>query len=344
MRLKKAVINRYFEMEEQPWVEKYRPISITDILDQSTVTSLFESSIRCKQSMHLLFHGPPGTGKTSTILAFCKKLYSGRKWEDYVLEINASYERGLQFIQDRVKDFCKKAITPFFNEELSLYVNYKFVVLDEADSLSSDSQTSLRRMIEMYSSSTRFCFLCNYVNRINTSIVSRCFLCHFHPVGVETSVNQMKKICIAENVTWDETTLHKIYNSHRGDLRSCISTLQAMYYLFQNINQTNFSEFILELNMNELSGKIETCTKSTNSNYVSMLQEYAFSFNEMGISPRTLLRGMISWLLDNGTDEQNYEFAGKVSLLERQSTVVKNGEIMMLHCLLTFFKLFSKII
>jgi DNA polymerase III delta prime subunit len=154
----------------------------------------------------------------------------------------------------------------------------------------------------------------------------------------------MKKICIAENVTWDETTLHKIYNSHRGDLRSCISTLQAMYYLFQNINQTNFSEFILELNMNELSEKIETCTKSTNSNYVSMLQEYAFSFNEMGISPRTLLRGMISWLLDNGTDEQNYEFAGKVSLLERQSTVVKNGEIMMLHCLLTFFKLFSKII
>jgi replication factor C subunit 2/4 len=325
-------------MEEQPWVEKYRPSSITDILDQSTVTTLFESSIRCKQSMHLLFHGPPGTGKTSTILAFCRKLYSGRKWEDYVLEINASYERGIQFIQDRVKDFCKKAITPFLNEELSLYVNYKFVVLDEADSLSSDSQTSLRRMIEMYSSSTRFCFLCNYVNRINTSIVSRCFLCHFHPVGVETSVHQMQKICAAEHVHSDETTLHKIYNFHHGDLRSCISTLQAMFYLFKKVDEESFSDFVLELKMNELNEKIENCRKASDNNYVILLQQYAFSLNKTGVSPRTLLRGMISWLLENGTDDQNYQFAKKASLLERQSTVVKSAEIMLLHCLFAFFR------
>jgi DNA polymerase III delta prime subunit len=332
-----------FAMEELPWVEKYRPNSITDILDQTAVTNLFESSIRSKQSMHLLFHGPPGTGKTSTILAFCRKLYTGRKWEDYVLEINASYERGLQFIQERVKDFCKKAITPFYSEELGLYVNYKFIVLDEADSLSSDSQTSLRRMIEIYSSTTRFCFLCNYVNRINTSIVSRCFLCHFHPVGIDTSVNQMKKICASENVTYSDQILHKIYNFHHGDLRSCISTLQAMFYLYKTIDEESFSDFVLELNLNDFSEKmqnIHTSSSSISSTYPIELQEYAYSLNEKGISPRTLLRGMIDWLLDNGTDHQNYKFAEKVSLLERQSTMVKCSEIMVLQCLMTFYNIY----
>lgn len=326
-------------VEELPWVEKYRPSHISDILDQSTVTSLFESSIRSKQSMHLLLYGPPGTGKTSTILAFCRKLYSGKKWDDYVLEINASYERGLQEIHDRVKDFCKKAITPFSNNDLSLYVNYKFVILDEADSLSGDSQTSLRRMIELYSATTRFCFLCNYVNRINTSIVSRCFLCHFHPIGQETSVSQMKKICVCENVRYEDTTLYNIYNFHRGDLRSCISTLQAMFYLFKEVNEVFFSDFVLQLNMNELSRIVQNV--NTYPDHPMILQEYALSLWESGISPRTLLRGMVSWLLDNGTDSQNYRFAETVSGLERQSTVVKSGEVMMLHCLLTFTRIYQ---
>jgi len=312
--------------QDTPWVEKYRPNTLSGVKDQAAVTEFFSNSMQKKQIMHLLFYGPPGTGKTSTILAFCHKLYANRVWSDYVLEINASYDRGSQSIKDRIRDFCKKAIEPFYSEDLQANVNYKFVVLDEADSLGKDTQNSLRRYIEMYSHNTRFCFLCNYVNRIFVSIVSRCLQLHFHPIGQETCLEQMKTVCSNEKVQCTDEALTMLYHFHRGDLRSCISSLQAMNYLYHCIDEASFLDFSLFFNINEI-----TMFFSKTDISATDILEFAENLYYRGYSPRHILARYTEWCSQMQSDEVNYLFAEKVSSLERECTVVKSVRLLLFN-------------
>ena len=140
-----------------PWIEKYRPRKLTDLISHTQIRQTLEKYIENKNLPNLLLYGSPGTGKTSTILAASKNLYGG-SFKYMVLELNASDDRGINTVRNTIKTFAESK-PPIQND-----VNVKLVILDEADAMTKDAQAALRRMMEKYSKTTRFCLICNHVS------------------------------------------------------------------------------------------------------------------------------------------------------------------------------------
>ncbi|MFP3174458.1 MAG: AAA family ATPase, partial [Vulcanisaeta sp.] len=166
--------------EEVLWVEKYRPSRIDDIIDQDHVKTRIKELLALSDLPHLIFFGPPGTGKTTMALAIAHELY-GDSWRENVLELNASDERGIAMIREKVKEFAKTLPT--------VKAPFKLVILDEADNMTPDAQQALRRIMEMYTTSVRFILLANYLSGIIEPIQSRCSLFRFSPLPKDAVIN-----------------------------------------------------------------------------------------------------------------------------------------------------------
>ena len=301
-------------VQHEPWVEKYRPTSISNIRGQEKIVTLFENTVKRNQVMHFMFHGSPGTGKTSMILSFCRDIYDEQRWASHVLEINASYDRGIDMVE-KIKTFCKKSITPFVRKGRSIY--YKFVILDEADTLTNDAQNSLRRCIEIYSYNTRFCFLCNYPSKIITPILSRCCVCHFQPIPQQDAKAQMRHICTQEGLECDDRTLQSIYEHSRGDLRTCVSSLQALYYMYGHADEGSFSDYIRNFKQ-DIWKKLRVAS-------VDEIPGIADAIHLNAYSARIVIVSFIEWVLDNCGQStcdriQNaiYDLSLTLSKMERQ--------------------------
>ena len=203
-----------------PWIEKYRPKVLDELIDQEEVVNGLKQLLQDKREMpHLLFAGPPGTGKTTTALIIARYLY-GDDWREYTLELNASDERGINVIRERVKIFSQY-FTP--TEEIP----FKLIILDEADMMTSEAQTALRRIMEINSRVSRFILICNYLTRIISPIQSRCAIFRFRGIPREEVIKYLDKICKNEGVKYEEGVLELIYDYTRGDLRRAINLLQS---------------------------------------------------------------------------------------------------------------------
>lgn len=302
----------------EPWVEKYRPNLLQDICGQTNIISLFEKMRDQNQTMHFLFYGPPGTGKTSSILAFCRQVYNGQNREQYILEINASYEHGIDMVREKIKTFCKKSITPFYyNKKL---INYKFVILDEADTLTVDAQNALRRCIEVYSYNTRFCFMCNYVSHIIAPILSRCYVCHFQPVDKDNAVNHLINICEKEKIKYEVTIIEILYDYYKGDLRRCISTIQAIINIYGELNSITYKDYIYTISINYWS-KLQTLTTS------DLMIEIDKNIKK-GISIRIILSSIVQWACKKLPDEKIYSLYSKLTQFEKQSLHITDNRIL----------------
>jgi replication factor C subunit 2/4 len=174
---------------------------------------------------HLLFYGPPGTGKTSTALAIARQLYGPELMKVRVMELNASDERGIGVVRNKIKQFASSAI----GEPAKGYPcpPYKLLILDEADSMTQDAQNALRRTMEAHSRITRFVFICNYISRIIEPLASRCAKFRFKPMHGDIIAERIKHICTTEEVTMDEDTFETLSRVANGDLRKAITTLQS---------------------------------------------------------------------------------------------------------------------
>ncbi|KAK8791861.1 hypothetical protein WA158_005238 [Blastocystis sp. Blastoise] len=153
------------DVQGLPWVEKYRPTEFEEIVSHDDILSTINKLIENKKLPHLLFHGPPGTGKTTTILACARKMY-GSNYKSMTLELNASDDRGIDVVRDQIKNFA--GTQKLFSSGV------KLIILDEADNMTNVAQFALRRIIEKYSQNTRFCLICNYVSNIIPALQSRC--------------------------------------------------------------------------------------------------------------------------------------------------------------------------
>ncbi len=202
------------------WVEKYRPKTLDDVVGQDDVIRALKGFVEKRSMPHLLFAGPAGTGKTTTALALANDLY---KSEELVaanyLELNASDERGIDTIRTKIKDFAKTA--PFGE------VPFKIIHLDEADNLTADAQQALRRIMEMYSVTTRFIFACNYSSKIIEPIQSRCAVFRFGPIPEEAVKNRLIMIAEREGLKYTEDGISAIIYVAEGDLRKAINLLQT---------------------------------------------------------------------------------------------------------------------
>ena len=206
------------------WVEKYRPIKLEQVINQKEIVNGLKNLIKNPYEIpHLLFAGPAGVGKTTTALCIARELL-GEDWQRNTLELNASDERGIKMVRERVKEFAAvmKLATDTKDD-----ISFRIIILDEADEMTSEAQTALRRIIEDSSKTTRFIIICNYLSQIIEPIQSRCVVFRFMRLAKEDVIGYLKMICEKEGVKYEEKALSQIYGATSGDLRHSINILQA---------------------------------------------------------------------------------------------------------------------
>ncbi|UCH56761.1 MAG: replication factor C small subunit [Candidatus Bathyarchaeota archaeon] len=201
------------------WAEKYRPQTLDDMVNQSEIISRLKNFVKDRNLPHLLFVGPAGVGKTTSILALARDLY-GPAYRSYILELNASDERGINVIREKVKNFARTA-------SIASQVSFKILVMDEADSLTNAAQHALRRTMEIYTRTCRFCLIGKYSEIIIDPIQSRCSIFRFAPLSERDMKGWIRSIAKKEGVSLIEEGLVAIYEAAQGDLRKATNLLQA---------------------------------------------------------------------------------------------------------------------
>ena len=247
---------------EKPWIEKYRPISIDDIIIDSMNLKRIQYIIKNKSMPHIIITGHSGIGKTTTILCLAKLLL-GNKYNDCVLELNASDDRGIKSVQESMTIFCKKK----FDEQY----NHKIILLDEADNLTSKAQQLIANLMENYGNTTRFAFTCNDCSDIIDSIQSRCIILKFKKLNNDDIKKRILQICKYEDIKYDDEGINTIINWSNGDLRVAINNLQAVYTGFNKITLLNVNKLCHKPNPIIIKKIIEYCKKSDIDNAVNTI-------------------------------------------------------------------------
>lgn len=219
---------------EVPWVEKYRPASLSEVESQTEAVSALRACLNGASNMpHLLFYGPPGTGKTTTVLALAMELFGPDFIASRVRELNASDDRGIAVVREKIKLFAQTSVgsagANAVQSDGKVYPvpPLKIIILDEADALSPDAQAALRRIMEDFSEVTRFCILCNYVSRIIDPITSRCAKYRFKPLMKESLYARLRYIAASEGIVLSDASLKALDESSGGDMRVAIMHLQS---------------------------------------------------------------------------------------------------------------------
>ncbi len=213
----------------QVWTEKYRPETLEEVAGHKDTVSRLKAFVQNKSLQNLLFAGPAGTGKTTCALAIARELF-GENWRNNILELNASDERGINVIRNKVKNFARTK--PIGD------ISYKVIYLDESDALTREAQQALRRTMENYTKTCRFILAANYNSKIIDPIQSRCALFRFGPISDEDVKERLNYIAEKENLQLDENGMNSILEISRGDLRTAVNLLQATAATAKTIDES----------------------------------------------------------------------------------------------------------
>ncbi|XP_053609941.1 replication factor C subunit 5 isoform X2 [Plodia interpunctella] len=214
-----------------PWVEKYRPSKLDDLVSHDDIIKTINQFIKENQLPHLLFYGPPGTGKTSTILACARQMYTPQQFNSMVLELNASDDRGIGIVRGQILSFA--------STRTIFKAGPKLIILDEADAMTNDAQNALRRIIEKYTENVRFCIICNYLGKIIPALQSRCTRFRFAPLNKGQIVPRLTDIAAAEGVKISEDGVTALLTLSGGDMRKVLNTLQSTWLAYRDVTEDN---------------------------------------------------------------------------------------------------------
>lgn len=253
-----------------PFAERFRPKVLNDVLSHDAVISTLKIYLDTRRIPHLLFYGPPGTGKTSTIESFLRELYTDEFFQYMVLNINASEERGIDVVRNKIKNFVS---TKPIRTDANLPV-FKFVILDEADAITAEAQAMLRIVIESNTEYARFCLICNCVKKINPAIQSRCKIFKFSPLDTANINKKIDSICKINNLEVTDDGKRVIWELSKGDMRKVLHLLQVISMTNQKIDADTVCEF-MKYPSKDVMDQIYESTKTQDlSSMIDLLKTY----------------------------------------------------------------------
>jgi replication factor C subunit 2/4 len=293
-----------------PWIEKYRPKTIDDILLDECLYTKIKNLIKMDVSLldgsesninqtisclpNIIITGTSGIGKTSTLFCIAKEIL-GDKYSEGLLELNASDNRGLDIINNSIIHFCKKKINGLDDQSPVK----KIIIFDEADNITKKAQNILANMMEEYSETTRFCFTCNDSANIIESIQSRCLILHYKPLSREHVLKKLKMICLLEKINYLDKGLEAIIFISHGDIRQAINNLEATYNSYNMITEENVYKLCYQPHPKTVIALIQKCA-TRNLNIAIIKYE---ELKEQGYCNSDIIQTMINVLKLINIDE-----------------------------------------
>ena len=315
------------------WVEKYRPKNLNEVVDLRDIVESLKAFMRNPKSMpHLLLSGIPGTGKTTVALCIAHELY-GLNWKSFTLELNASDERGIDTVRDRVKDFSRYSRTGFGN------IPFALIILDESDQMTGPAQTALRRIMETSSRTSRFILICNQSSKIIEPIQSRCAIFRFSKLDRTAMIEHLEKIAKKEKVNLSPEAAERIVDYSEGDLRHAINALQtaAAYKEGGVIDEKTVLQVIGEASPKQVQMMLN---KALNGDFIEARKMMYDLIGTYGFSGSEIVRQMQRELfkLSYITPEQKAELTNIIGEYDFRLTQGANSDIQLSALLAQFAK------
>ncbi|KAF2443553.1 P-loop containing nucleoside triphosphate hydrolase protein [Karstenula rhodostoma CBS 690.94] len=287
---------------ELPWVEKYRPVFLDHVVGNTETIERLKIIAKDGNMPHVIISGMPGIGKTTSILCLARQLL-GDAYKEAVLELNASDERGIDVVRNRIKGFAQKKVTLPPGRQ-------KLVILDEADSMTSGAQQALRRTMEIYSSTTRFAFACNQSNKIIEPLQSRCAILRYARLTDAQIVRRLMQVCEAEQVQFSDDGVAALVFSAEGDMRQAINNLQSTHAGFGFVNGDNVFRVVDSPHPIKVQAMIKACHECRVDDALTALKELW----DLGYSCHDIISTMfkVTKTIDSLSEHAKLEFIKEI--------------------------------
>lgn len=285
-----------------PWVEKYRPSNFEDIVLDDMNKHILKNIVELNYFPNLLFYGPPGTGKTTTIINLIN-MYQERyfqKKKELVIHLNASDERGIDVIRNQINQFVNSK---------GLFTNgTKFIVLDEVDYMTKNAQQALKHLLQIYTKDVRFCLICNYISRIDSTLQNEFVKLRFDKLPNDKIHNFINKVNIGEQLNLNDVILANIQEKFKSDIRAMINYMQTNQDNINNnyiISNKNFSLLYKKLNKNETEIK----------KYINILS------SDYNMDKKTIIKNFLNYIIENHIEVISCELLSYIEDIIHDNTI-----------------------